>query len=150
MTGFEPATPRTPCVCATRLRHIPNKLGTFCRGGRIRTYTLIPLFYWYYPFKFTLFQWFWILLVSTFFYSNRYLKELIFKSSVKVMFPYLSENNLWLKFTSSLLIVFSKTIYLYTEGRGKSTPTHYYESSWKWWNLNIHIFLWKFNSIQVS
>ena len=23
MTGFEPATPRTPCVCATRLRHIP-------------------------------------------------------------------------------------------------------------------------------
>ncbi len=24
MTGFEPATPRTPCVCATRLRHIPN------------------------------------------------------------------------------------------------------------------------------
>ena len=100
MTGFEPATPRTPCVCATRLRHIPNKLGTFCRGVRIRTYTLIPLFYWYYPFKFTLFQWFWILLVSTFFYSNRYLKELIFKSSVKVMFPYLSENNLWLKFTS--------------------------------------------------
>ena len=29
MTGFEPATPRTPCVCATRLRHIPNKkIGT--------------------------------------------------------------------------------------------------------------------------
>ena len=25
MTGFEPATSRTPCVCATRLRHIPNK-----------------------------------------------------------------------------------------------------------------------------
>ena len=24
MTGFEPATPRTPCVCATRLRHFPN------------------------------------------------------------------------------------------------------------------------------
>ena len=24
MTGFEPATPRTPCVCATRLRHIPK------------------------------------------------------------------------------------------------------------------------------
>ena len=24
MTGFEPATPRTPCVYATRLRHIPN------------------------------------------------------------------------------------------------------------------------------
>ena len=23
MTGFEPATPRTPCVYATRLRHIP-------------------------------------------------------------------------------------------------------------------------------
>ena len=23
MTGFEPATPRTPCVCATELRHIP-------------------------------------------------------------------------------------------------------------------------------
>ena len=26
MTGFEPATPRTPCVCATRLRHIPKRL----------------------------------------------------------------------------------------------------------------------------
>ena len=25
MTGFEPATPRTPCVCATRLRHIPKQ-----------------------------------------------------------------------------------------------------------------------------
>ena len=25
MTGFEPTTPRTPCVCATRLRHIPKK-----------------------------------------------------------------------------------------------------------------------------
>ena len=24
MTGFEPATPRTPCVYATRLRHIPE------------------------------------------------------------------------------------------------------------------------------
>ena len=24
MTGFEPATPRTPCVCATRLRYIPR------------------------------------------------------------------------------------------------------------------------------
>jgi hypothetical protein len=24
MTGFEPATPRTPCVCATELRHIPK------------------------------------------------------------------------------------------------------------------------------
>ena len=23
MTGFEPATPRTPCVCATELRYIP-------------------------------------------------------------------------------------------------------------------------------
>jgi hypothetical protein len=29
MTGFEPATPRTPYVCATRLRHIPNlKVGS--------------------------------------------------------------------------------------------------------------------------
>ncbi len=26
MTGFEPATPRTPCVYATELRHIPIKL----------------------------------------------------------------------------------------------------------------------------
>ncbi len=25
MTGFEPATPCTPCKCATGLRHIPNK-----------------------------------------------------------------------------------------------------------------------------
>ena len=25
MTGFEPATPRPPGVCATRLRHIPKK-----------------------------------------------------------------------------------------------------------------------------
>ena len=25
MTGFEPATPRTPCVYATRLRYIPKK-----------------------------------------------------------------------------------------------------------------------------
>jgi hypothetical protein len=24
MAGFEPATPRTPSVCATRLRHIPT------------------------------------------------------------------------------------------------------------------------------
>src|SRR5215213_10884542 len=24
MTGFEPATPRPPAVCATRLRHIPK------------------------------------------------------------------------------------------------------------------------------
>jgi hypothetical protein len=24
MTGFEPATPRPPDVCATRLRYIPN------------------------------------------------------------------------------------------------------------------------------
>ena len=31
MTGFEPATPRTPCVCATRLRYIPN--GTFDVSG---------------------------------------------------------------------------------------------------------------------
>ena len=42
MTGFEPATPRTPCVCATRLRHIPNKInGQYCRGGRIRTCALL-------------------------------------------------------------------------------------------------------------
>ena len=26
MTGFEPATPRPPGVCATRLRHIPCQL----------------------------------------------------------------------------------------------------------------------------
>ena len=29
MTGFEPATTRTPCVYATRLRHIPNSCGFF-------------------------------------------------------------------------------------------------------------------------
>ena len=29
MTGFEPATTRTPCVYATRLRHIPNLFGYF-------------------------------------------------------------------------------------------------------------------------
>ena len=40
MTGFEPATPRTPCVCATRLRHIPLRKN-FCRGGRIRTCDLL-------------------------------------------------------------------------------------------------------------
>ena len=44
MTGFEPATPRPPGVCATRLRHIPKKkikekpkLMGLGRGGRIRT-----------------------------------------------------------------------------------------------------------------
>ena len=26
MTGFEPATTRTPCVYATRLRHIPDRV----------------------------------------------------------------------------------------------------------------------------
>ena len=42
MTGFEPATPRTPCVCATRLRHIPNKRSVLkSRGGRIRTCDLL-------------------------------------------------------------------------------------------------------------
>ena len=32
MTGFEPATPRTPCVCATRLRHIPYYVGKNLSG----------------------------------------------------------------------------------------------------------------------
>ena len=32
MTGFEPATPRTPCVCATRLRHIPYFVGKNLSG----------------------------------------------------------------------------------------------------------------------
>jgi hypothetical protein len=29
MTGFEPATSRTPSVCATRLRHIPSGLSPY-------------------------------------------------------------------------------------------------------------------------
>ncbi len=32
MTGFEPATPRTPCVCATRLRYIPKEVGFYKVG----------------------------------------------------------------------------------------------------------------------
>ena len=37
MTGFEPATPRTPCVCATRLRHIPNWMANIQLKFRLKT-----------------------------------------------------------------------------------------------------------------
>ena len=37
MTGFEPATTRTPCVYATRLRHIPK---TECKNINFTDITL--------------------------------------------------------------------------------------------------------------
>ena len=34
-SGFEPPTPRTPSVCATRLRHVPTRKSYYNKSGRI-------------------------------------------------------------------------------------------------------------------
>ena len=36
--------------------HVHPNVIYLSRGGRIRTYPLIPLFYWYYPLKFLFFK----------------------------------------------------------------------------------------------
>ena len=35
MTGFEPATPRPPGVCATGLRYIPNLVSSFEEWAKV-------------------------------------------------------------------------------------------------------------------
>lgn len=46
MTGFEPATTRTPCVYATRLRHIPKLDCKNINFDDILTQTLQNFYRW--------------------------------------------------------------------------------------------------------